>query len=90
MPPLSSLPPRSDYSLFRAGIAPKWEDPTNSGGGCWVARPHHLSRCGPSHIDAHWMEAVKSVVGAQYGSGDGAVCGVVGSIRPMQNNRVGG
>ncbi len=38
-----------------------------------------------TRTDAHWMEAVKSVVGAQYGSGNGAVCGVVASLRSKQN-----
>ena len=92
MPSLSSLPLFSNYYLFRAGINPSWEDPFNQGGGRWVANISEPSRPQQQQLssthtqtDAHWMEAVKSVVGAQYGGGNEAVCGVVASLRSKQN-----
>ena len=32
----SRLPPGADYSLFKEGIFPDWEDERNSGGGRWL------------------------------------------------------
>ena len=96
-PPVGSLPTFSDYFLFRRGVQPSWEDPINANGGRWVAildesssyfkqqfNPHF----GTAQVDAYWMAIVRSVVGAQYGSVNDELCGVVASLRPKQN-RVG-
>jgi hypothetical protein len=34
--PPSSLAHGSNYSLFKEGVAPKWEDPANMTGGKWL------------------------------------------------------
>ena len=35
MKPVSKLPDKVDYCLFKKGIEPKWEDPHNANGGTW-------------------------------------------------------
>lgn len=96
-PSVGGLPTFSDYFLFRRGVQPSWEDPANEKGGRWVAildesfKPHHQqqfpnpSSPTASQVDAYWMAVVRSVVGAQYGSVNEEVCGVVASLRPKQN-----
>ena len=40
----SRLPPGSDYSLFKEGIFPDWEDPRNQPGGRWMINVDRRSR----------------------------------------------
>lgn len=47
-----------EYSLFKKGIMPVWEDPKNSEGGCWFFR-QYLS---PDLLDHYWQNLVKGIV----------------------------
>lgn len=45
----------SDYSLFKEGIRPMWEDQANKRGGRWVI---NLSRGQRLELDRYWIDAV--------------------------------
>ena len=59
--PVSSLKSGADYSLFKAGICPDWEDSANSRGGRWIVR------CKREEVDKAWMEVIMAMVGQQFG-----------------------
>eukprot|EP00092_Neocalanus_flemingeri_P039222 GFUD01042696.1.p1 GENE.GFUD01042696.1~~GFUD01042696.1.p1 ORF type:complete len:579 (+),score=177.97 GFUD01042696.1:60-1796(+) len=74
--PPSRLQPRADYSLFKVGISPDWEDLANRKGGRWVVN------CGRQGVDKDWMEVIMAMVGQQFGEGqDKQVNGAVVSLR---------
>lgn len=47
-----------EYSLFKKGIFPDWEDPANVGGGCWYVRQYFPAK----FLDHYWQNLVKCVV----------------------------
>jgi hypothetical protein len=63
-----------DYSLFRRGITPAWEDPTCKNGGRLVAKTF-------SSIDESWMNVQLGLVGEAYTTIAPHVCGAVFSAR---------
>ena len=72
----SSLQPGADYSLFKAGISPDWEDLANRRGGRWVVNT------GRQEVDKDWVEVMMGMVGQQFGEKqDTQVNGAVVSIR---------
>merc|ERR1719233_723955 len=50
----SRLPPGSDYSLFKEGIFPDWEDPRNQPGGRWIINVDRRNRT--ELLDTYWLE----------------------------------
>ena len=59
--PPSSLQPGADYSLFKAGISPDWEDMADRKEGRWVV---NTSR---QEVDRNWVEVIMVMVGQQFG-----------------------
>ena len=60
---VSKLPPGSDYSLFKEGISPDWEDPRNQAGGRWMI---HLDKRKRSEcLDTYWLEIMFYLIGEQ-------------------------
>lgn len=58
------------FSVFRAGVAPEWEDAQNVCGGEWYRRfPAGTS---PSHLDRVWRDALLALVGEQWEGCTGA------------------
>lgn len=53
----SSMPVNSDYHIFREGVRPMWEDPSNIHGGKWMCR---LSK---PITDRIWEHAILALVG---------------------------
>lgn len=51
----SSLKPENDFSFFKNGIQPAWEDTRNCGGGTWTLS---LPRPRLSELDNLWLELV--------------------------------
>lgn len=50
-----------DYSLFRRGIAPAWEDPSLVQGGRWVAKfPHRMEL-----LNVVWLHTAMAVIGKE-------------------------
>ena len=75
----SEFPPGTDYLLFKQGIDPEWEDPSNGNGGSWTLNIDKNTRNLPD-IDSLWMNASMAVVGEQFDESD-EICGLFCSIR---------
>ena len=52
----SELSAGCDYSLFKTGIKPMWEDPRNHDGGRWLISLDKKQR--NSELDSYWLEVV--------------------------------
>ena len=52
MTPVSELPARVDYYIFKNGIEPKWEDKGNVNGGSWQL----FLACDDVNLDKVWKE----------------------------------
>ena len=57
----SRLPPGSDYSLFKEGIFPDWEDPRNQPGGRWMINVDRRNRV--ELLDTYWLEVLFYLIG---------------------------
>ena len=57
----SRLPPGSDYSLFKEGIFPDWEDPRNAPGGRWMVNVDRKQRA--EYLDTYWLEILFFLIG---------------------------
>ncbi|XP_049285291.1 eukaryotic translation initiation factor 4E type 2 [Anopheles funestus] len=66
----TSLKPYRRLHLFKSGIKPMWEDPSNSKGGKWVIR---LKK---SKMDRAWENVCMAMLGEQFLVGS-EICGVV-------------
>ena len=63
--PCSLLKAGQSYSVFRAGVAPDWEDPANSAGGRWMLSFNTGER--EALLDQRWLEVLLSVLGGRMG-----------------------
>ena len=76
----SQLRSGSDYSLFKAGVRPDWEDERNVRGGRWMVI---RSR---DQLDLGWREITMALVGETLGQGlDERVTGAVVNVRGKTN-----
>ena len=76
----SQLRSGSDYSLFKAGVRPDWEDEQNVRGGRWMVI---RSR---DQLDLGWREITMALVGETLGQGlDERVTGAVVNVRGKTN-----
>jgi len=57
----SRLPHGSDYSLFKEGIFPDWEDPRNQQGGRWMINVDKKTR--GQFLDTYWLEILFFLIG---------------------------
>jgi translation initiation factor 4E len=71
----STLPPVSDYHLFKDGIRPIWEDDENKKGGKWVVRMKK------GVADRYWEDLLLALLGDQFADQSDEVCGAVLSVR---------
>ena len=85
--PASELTINSNYSVFRYGVEPSWEDPANSEGGKFVhtiiKKDSKLGKC-----DEGWLFTVLAIIGETMDETGDQVNGAVVSIRKQQD-RVG-
>ena len=58
----SRLPPGTDYSLFKEGIFPDWEDPRNQEGGRWIISLDKRQER-EEHLDSYWLEIIFFLIG---------------------------
>ena len=68
----STLPTGSDYSIFKEGIFPDWEDPRNQDGGRWS-----FSICKESKmkfLDTYWLELMLFLIGEHANTDADQVC----------------
>jgi len=75
----SKLPPGSDYSLFKEGIFPDWEDKKNAAGGRWIVNVDKQDR--EQVLDKNWQEILFYMIGEQAGIHAHLVNGGVVSVR---------
>lgn len=69
-----------DYSLFKDGIEPMWEDERNRMGGRWLVNLSKQQRS--SELDRLWLETLLCLIGEAFGEDSDYVCGAVVNIRP--------
>jgi len=75
----SRLPPGTDYSLFKEGIFPDWEDPRNQDGGRWIITLDKRQK--EKYLDSYWLETIFYLIG-EHGDQDAyQVNGAVVNIR---------
>ncbi len=77
----SRLVAGSDYSVFKKGVKPMWEDEQNKNGGRWLLNLDKKMRM--STLDDAWLEILLCLIGESFGDDDcnGIVNGAVVSIR---------
>lgn len=75
----SKLSSGCDYSLFKDGIEPMWEDRSNKCGGRWLITlaKHHRH----TELDRFWLETMLCLIGEGFGSFSRDICGSVINIR---------
>jgi len=75
----SKLPPSSDYSLFKEGIFPDWEDKRNQNGGRWIINVDKRQRA--DHLDNYWLEILFFLIGEHADQYAHQVNGAVVNVR---------
>eukprot|EP00079_Xenopus_tropicalis_P023137 XP_012815283.2 PREDICTED: eukaryotic translation initiation factor 4E type 1B isoform X2 [Xenopus tropicalis] len=75
----SKLSSGCDYSLFKDGIEPMWEDSRNKRGGRWLITLSKQQR--HSDLDALWLETLLCLIGEAFDEYSEEVCGAVINIR---------
>lgn len=78
--PASRLSPGCDYSLFKEGIQPMWEDEHNKHGGRWLVNLDKRKR--GVELDRFWLETVLCLIGESFDECSDEICGAVINIRP--------
>jgi len=74
----SNLMTGCDYSLFKDGIEPMWEDEKNKRGQ-WLITLNKQQR--RSDLDVFWLETLLCLIGESFDDYSDDVCGVVVNIR---------
>nr|AMA65232.1 eIF4E-3 [Amphidinium carterae] len=68
-----------DYSLFKKGVTPAWEDPAFKGGGRWVIK---LEKVKAQSLDDLWLSLCLALIGEAFiDIGGTLVCGAIVSVR---------
>eukprot|EP00064_Thunnus_orientalis_P000242 superscaffoldBa00000012_g242 len=68
-----------DYSLFKDGIEPMWEDERNRRGGRWLITLSKQQR--KADLDRFWLETLLCLVGEAFDDYSDDVCGAVINVR---------
>eukprot|EP00094_Tigriopus_californicus_P013947 TCALIF_13500-PA protein Name:"Similar to Eukaryotic translation initiation factor 4E (Aplysia californica)" AED:0.08 eAED:0.08 QI:279/0.33/0.75/1/0.33/0.5/4/1135/185 len=77
--PSSKLLSGCDYSLFKEGIKPMWEDAKNNRGGRWLINLDKKQRI--NCLDNFWLEVMLCLIGETFGDGSQYVNGAVVQVR---------
>uniref|UniRef100_A0A8C5PB68 Eukaryotic translation initiation factor 4E n=1 Tax=Leptobrachium leishanense TaxID=445787 RepID=A0A8C5PB68_9ANUR len=75
----SKLSSGCDYSIFKDGIEPMWEDSRNKRGGRWLITLSKQQR--HSDLDTLWLETLLCLIGEAFEEYSDEVCGAVINIR---------
>lgn len=68
-----------DYSLFKRGVTPAWEDPAFQQGGRWVIK---LEKVKAQSLDDLWLSLCLALIGEAFLDHSGeAICGAIVSVR---------
>ncbi|CAG9771228.1 unnamed protein product [Ceutorhynchus assimilis] len=76
--PSSELKQGTDYSLFKKGIRPMWEDDQNKRGGRWLFSLEKKQRS--NDLDRYWLDIILCLIGEAFENSDD-ICGAVVNIR---------
>jgi len=76
--PASELKQGTDYSLFKKGIRPMWEDDANKRGGRWLISLEKKQR--NNDLDRYWLDIILCLIGEAFEHSD-EVNGAVVNIR---------
>ncbi|XP_011140700.1 eukaryotic translation initiation factor 4E-1A isoform X1 [Harpegnathos saltator] len=76
----SELRQGCDYSMFKQGIRPMWEDEQNKCGGRWLINLDKKQRF--ADLDNFWLEILLCMIGEAFNEYSDDVCGAVVNIRP--------
>lgn len=76
----SKLNAGCDYSLFKEGIKPMWEDDKNKRGGRWLINLDKKQR--QNSLDNFWLEVMLCLIGESFDDHSQYVNGAVVSVRP--------
>ncbi|KAH8289254.1 hypothetical protein KR054_002400, partial [Drosophila jambulina] len=79
--PPSELKIGSDYSIFKKGIHPMWEDEANKNGGRWVIS---INKNNKHDLDNFWLDTMLCLIGETSNYAD-EICGAVVNIRAKSN-----
>ncbi|XP_071543316.1 eukaryotic translation initiation factor 4E isoform X2 [Panulirus ornatus] len=77
--PASRLKLGCDYSMFKQGIKPMWEDEHNCRGGRWLINLNKQQRA--SELDNFWLEVLLLMIGEAFDEHSDEVCGAVVNVR---------
>lgn len=75
----SNLMSGCDYSLFKDGVEPMWEDDRNRRGGRWLITLSKQQR--RADLDRFWLETLLCLVGEAFDDHSDDVCGAVINVR---------
>ncbi|XP_060860157.1 eukaryotic translation initiation factor 4E-1B-like [Metopolophium dirhodum] len=64
----SQLSWHNEYSYFKYGIKPHWDDEKNSAGGRWLLQLPPLRKC--NLVDEYWKQIMMSIIGEVYESSE--------------------
>lgn len=73
----SELSTGCDYSLFKKGVRPMWEDDANKHGGRWLLSVDKKTQ----DLDRYWLEVLLCMVGEAFDEYSDEVCGAVVNVR---------
>ncbi|XP_078267635.1 eukaryotic translation initiation factor 4E-like isoform X2 [Rhinoraja longicauda] len=75
----SNLISGCDYSLFKDGIEPMWEDEKNKRGGRWLLTLSKQQR--KTDLDRIWLETLLCLIGEAFDEHSDDACGAVVNVR---------
>ncbi|XP_075232427.1 eukaryotic translation initiation factor 4E1 [Lycorma delicatula] len=75
----SELRQGCDYSLFKKGIRPMWEDEANKQGGRWLISLEKKQR--DNDLDEFWLEIMLCMIGEAFDDYSDEICGAVVNVR---------
>jgi len=78
--PASKIQTGCDYSVFKDGIKPMWEDAANKRGGRWIVNLEKQKR--NSELDQFWLETLLCLIGEAFEELGDDICGAVINLRP--------
>ncbi|XP_044751888.1 eukaryotic translation initiation factor 4E1-like isoform X3 [Coccinella septempunctata] len=76
--PASDIRQGNDYSLFKKGVKPMWEDPANKKGGRWLMNLDRKQRS--AELDRYWLDILLCLIGEAFENSD-EICGATVNIR---------
>ena len=75
----SELKQGCDYSMFKQGVRPMWEDDANKNGGRWLINLDRKQRA--TDLDHFWLEILLCMIGEGFNEYSDDVCGSVVNVR---------